>query len=701
MKGFFRQLRLTISDWLEEARRFLRGLGMGLRESFGSVGDFLASIPEGIGAFFKAIGSIPAAIGRGLRGLFADIRQAPGQLSGSGKSVARSIGQRQRDLGQAIKGTGVQLREEPQQAAKRFSFGLRTLGEFFQRQHVAVRVLIVFFAVLFLGALIGIVPIYRAVESWRVERFLEEAEVLAADGDYEQANDLARAAYALIPDHVPTLRFLAEYGRALDDPRALDYARRVLLMDVATEEDLVQFGELAIAEGQAGGLLPYLALYREGARESARLAVIYARQRLGSRPPEALEVLQYWVDRDTDILDVHVLYVLASLESPDPARQEAGRAHLREMLGRDDAIGLNAYGLYINLPSTTMQEKVEAMQRLREHPLFSLRERLFVLAFEINNGLTDFEEIEPRLGEWFDMEDPESLLQLAQWLSRLGQGERFLDYVDFEQVRENEDLLLAYFEALLQAGQANRVLALIDEWRGQLPLRPPQVWVAEAQALRRLGREEAFLSTIRLALDSAELQDYNYLERLVTRLDNEELQVDFYRMVARNPITAAIGRANLLRLAYEQGRTELIEDLLPRMSFGAYQAAPAVLNLLVYLKALYEPDRWLVNARSLSEALVSDNPDELDYRVTLAFLYHLSGFSEAGVYVLGEDWRDDSRLNPSEKAVVALILWQNGQKEDALRLVGEVYPGELLPQENALIEHISEELAQAPAGDAL
>ncbi|MFZ9938153.1 MAG: hypothetical protein ACO3JG_14020 [Luteolibacter sp.] len=531
-------------------------------------------------------------------------------------------------------------------------------------------------------------PVHRQIQSWRVERNLDQARQALESGQMQKARDHALAVLRTGDQRLETVRIFERATASLNDPRHSDIARLLIEHPESSMGDrLTAF--LALVDripqglvGQVWGELP------ADCRSDARFATAFAgRLTVEGRHAEASRVLLAVPEGERDAACeqalVRVLIANGSKKSYEEAQRRIAAAF---PAARDE---LPAWlELLESIPPLGLQPGLlrSVRQVLAEED--GGRAALMIVRMDYSGRFAERGEIiDEAIRSWRDREP----LELARFLAALGLHERMLEV--FPDVRAAAEAGIGEFllEAARAAGDWPRLEALLDAKPPELSRLQELAWraVIAAQGMNAGGRAEAWSAAMNEALASRADDAYLQLHRMALAMGMED--------EARQALLAAIrtGRGPLplygsvkpllSALAEQANERAIIEVISIYLAFEPANSA-LVTQYAYYacINDLLDPDGVLQKLEPLVRVL----PDEIPLQFTLALAHLCNGRPDLAASVLDPLKADVSGLPTQFRAIHLVTQLRNGRigaGDPALRALPW---SELLPSERRVFERL-------------
>jgi hypothetical protein len=671
-----RQVSTGLLDFKNSVQRTVSSLGRSVRRASSESAGELVSLPRQIA---RGTASAGRATKQAFLAPFRWLRQAPDSLRDQQKSAVQAVRASTARTVRSAKQASVLIKEQPGDLSRGAEGFRRRLWRGFRGRPAWVQGIVVVVAVGFLAAPFAAKPAWRASLSWRSDRLAQGALSKLAEGDSEGALNRARAAHFLDRDNPAPIRAMARAAYAIDPAQSLAAARLAAALVPAQLDDLLRAGEAALKAGQNTLGETYAQQARSVAPGDGDVASLEARLRYARGTlslPEAHALAESRMS-DEPLRESYFALALSagSAEDQDKALALARRA-------AEAVNSVAAWRFVMEHPTVASEERIRAARRLSQATGANLASRIASLDTLHSLGALAGEQLLAQAAELVRFEDDPEMVQLAIWMARRQLHAEAIQLLESGRAFDERNLLQVYIGALIATGRGTEALEILGSTR-QLPLTQIERLVLQAGAQRAMGTSDNYEALAGLAIARSEIRDFSFLERTILSFRNENLLIEFYRRVARDPRTAALGRGSLLAYGYALYRPEVVAEALPLID-ARREENPSVLNLILYLKFLNrEADVSLVQ---MSEGLVARYPEVTEFRLSLAMAYLQLGRRDQAAELIASNVLERLPASDGQKASLAATLWQLGRTEEAQRLIEMTNRNRILPAETSFWE---------------
>jgi hypothetical protein len=612
-----------------------------------------------------------------------------------------------------------------------------TAEELRQRQLKRRRLLIVGGCVAGLALLVGFgaKPAGRAIKGFQARRHATRALEFLEKEKWSEARSEALAAYQLRATEPEALRAVARYLTRTRQQQALDFWKNLRDVSRLSREDLRDEAAIALMSGeleratQAVNELLGDAGRDTTVRDWLIAAQLAAQKGAGAEAIRQLQkIFQNKAATEPELLQAALLEVQVAVPANTDANREAQRdgwARIAKLAESKSETGLD--GLMVlarrtfatskTLPdaethvtadvppnddgtaSVTNQDATpgvppkepppipipQLIAAIEQHPLAKAPQKLIALDLRMHENPAEKETCVSRAtADWKDADTP-SLGALAAWLNAHGEFQRTLDTIPLEKSLEDRDLFLQHLDALGALARWDEIKRLLEAERFPIDAVVQRMYLARCNA--QLGQKAAAENNWQRALESAgnDLQKLATLGNYAEKNGAISVAASAYDTAATIAPRLRAIQAGRLRVAQAQRDTEKMHAVLTEM-LAAWPNDTAVQNDEAYTRLLLLPDESasqdeLERIEKLADALVRREPGSLPHRTLLALARLKQHRPLAALDAYTNITLAPNTLSPSALAVHAAVLFENGQRDDAVKEIAAVPLDRLLREE--------------------
>ncbi len=672
-----------VSDLKQRIRRSAHRTKDAVSSSATNVSRSLADAPGSAGSNARRVArSIPAF----FAGLWQSLRRTPAAVTGLFRGAARQA----RDVGDTVKttvkGAQVQAQEQPADLGRGVVGLWRRTKRFVWERPVWARLLIMIILAGLVSAPFTAKPAYHRLIDWRADRLAERAVVMAAEGQDQEAFDTAQAAFLLNRKSPLTRQTVAKLAQAIDHPQTLEYLTIAVTQPEPNPEIIALYVGESIRQGNLSQARPYLSWLQQSQTDSSTTIALQIRYFMAEgQQDEALkEVRDAVVEHpaDTEILS---LYAALALNGTSTETTDEGLNYLHDQSDQDTIYGRTALRILLSSSLISGPERTDYSHKLLDHPLAERDDRLLAYSSLLASKAVVFSDVEAIISALFDLSSDADLRDLGKWLLLNDLPTEALNLLPESKAKLNKQFFQVYLTAMLESGRGQEILDLLASGE-PVPLSPVERLIYQAGVQKNLGLEESFETAAGLAIARAEVRDFGYLQRAIEYFDNDILMLDFFRRVSRDPRFALLGKSRLFALAYQLNRNDIIDSLIDELQLRDLRPYPPPQNTLAYIKLLRGED--IDEARRTAENLVARFPTIIDYRVTLALAYLRLEDGTAARSVLDPALAKREGFPNGWKVVIAALLTQQNEREDADFLLATIQVDALTTSEADFLKEL-------------
>ena len=357
---------------------------------------------------------------------------------------------------------------------------------------------------------------YRQVKVWRAGRLIAASKKAQQAGDDPAAVGSIRQAWTLLPQHVPTIRAMAEYETWKRDPSALEVYQRLIATGGATTEDWIQFTREAFRQQRQSdsslGASDVTTFPRDLSRLPFAPAALRGLEELNKSPstwsrPEVMALRaerMIWDGQQTEALELArqaaasangeaqksarlvSARILVASPAAGPAERSAeqgeGMTILGDIASQPGRNGFEALEILIRLTQRPDSAQLFARsdaekwrQALNQHPEADARLRAMAWSLPLAAAPGRKAEIIEEMCRFYSAAAPNQKLEGARWLNQHGFHYECIALLESSKLA-SKDSFLVYLDALAGAGQ----------WENVAPLVAADAKVPLSLAVRRL-----------------------------------------------------------------------------------------------------------------------------------------------------------------------------------------------------------------------
>ncbi|MGF1450547.1 MAG: tetratricopeptide repeat protein [Opitutales bacterium] len=481
-------------------------------------------------------------------------------------------------------------------------------------------------AVLGVIGLAGLALSWNSIREYRSAQLMNEAEQLESAGQGEAAAKKAEAAFRLDVHAAEPVRFLYEHYRD-HHPVAIDWLEQVIIREGHNQENVMALIDLHLQHGDVNDIKALVLQMAQIAPDDPNVQLAKVRIAMREhRHEDALELLLGLSDAAPDSAEVHETLFEVLMRSGSKPLMEDARVKWQSFVSDTERLGLVALRNLVRSTPRDAPELADWMRQIREHPLRSKQDVLAAVTWQHANESLSWDEARAEVEAELDLNDPDDLTLWAYWLAGQKKSGLILETVPAEQLADNPRLGWEYMLAYIEHKDAQEARDFMSRMgRDQLGLSNAQfeylqLLIGSASEANDGISEQR----LRYTLQGSSPLDWALIERdLRLRGEDRALELLFERQ-AQFRAAPSIGKAALLRQAYQQGDTDRIEQMLRRFRISEFaEVSPAVAWFAGYLRILLRID--LDTLRAELREVATDYPTHPTFQNIYALSFAVEG----------------------------------------------------------------------------
>jgi len=525
-------------------------------------------------------------------------------------------------------------------------------------------------------------PAWRALKEWRALQLAEEARQYLADDALELAWERAQTAYQNYPLNDEVARTVAQVYEKGDPGRAVPFWEEAYELS-GSKSDL----ESLILSATTAKSLPIandsLETYRKRFGEDGAYYFMLAKLRLReTRIEEALAAANSAIQAEEIPEGAHFFYIQLTQFSDNAADRAAGVDYLRALTNDPGPLGLSALRNLGQFPDIDADELREVIVAIRNHPQRERDDLLYALELEMRLPETDAAANYQAAEELFGPGNPEQQVEFGRWLNSQRRYRQTLELIDERTAFRRRDLFLVWLDSLAVTNQWSTIDAAIN--RPEAPISRELKLLFQARSYFETGqRERAEFAWSRAVLEVAqEPQKLWFLENYARKLGLEAQSREALERLTTMASSRRKAYEKLVQLEQVDGDVRELRRKLQRMA-AAYPNDLSVRNDLAYADLLLGDN--IEASHQVAQELIDDGSPYLANRITLALALYRMGRPIDALEVLEPLPIDWNEARSGFRAVYVAILRANGRIDEANRLLSQIDPTALLPEERQLL----------------
>lgn len=459
------------------------------------------------------------------------------------------------------------------------------------------------------------------VQDFRAERLRTQAMEAFEAGLWEKASRVGTAAHYLKPEDADIQLLVARALLKQRAPGSVAWWMRVIEQPDLPVEELRELTSILINSRRLESGLQFLNRLVELDPDSEETRRIWLQSlEIQRRMTGIMELAGRMVEEGSDDWAIHRQYLVMQRAMGGEQGETAILEHLRKLIEADSALSLVAAREISGYDESTREDRLLAAAYLLENGEDAL-DRLYAMSLEVREGIRDSGNLKPVIDEIVKEGSGQDLANLIRWSIWMGNTEAVLTELDFDTYLEREGAAEVYFEALL-ADESYRRLIELSESRFSSSRPDASIFMYyRALAWERLGDGEQARETLQLAVDVADPENTDSLERKLFQDERWDLLTRLYRRLLESDPENPLFLQKHLAANYYLGNQDVLISSLEDMDLDFFSGQPAVQGFILYLRMLtmgasHEDHTEL-------ERLLTAYPEIFDFRLILGVSYLL------------------------------------------------------------------------------
>jgi Flp pilus assembly protein TadD len=543
-------------------------------------------------------------------------------------------------------------------------------------------------ALLLLGAAALWGPrVYREAKARRALAMLADGETLLKRGDMTGAGTKFRAAMALSPGDARLLRGLYLVNARMGDPESVRKLSVHLEDASATTEELLVLASTALGLNDvdlARRAIEALPPSLSGADDTERLLVRASLLARDGKLSDAIALLRNAKVEESRRSQVR--FALSRLLLLTPETIPDGLLELKSLSEGSSETALLSLR---TLAALQMQKRVEGdplwCEALRNHPQATYGDRLLAAQLEISNSPDSHDQVVARMIEEARALGLPDRLALSGWLIRSGSPDRVEEIFSEQESASNVDVVVARADALSAAHRLVEARKLLKE--SQCPGLEEAVRHLFLARLATDLHDEVTAAQewelVRSSMVSSPSKVVRYVATYAGKMGKpDEARRALQLLVERNEADPAVYVALLGTLPGNVSASDVLVILEKLLTVAPDM--PEARSDRAYLSLLLDKD--LQQSQATAEELFKKEPEHLSYLSVLALAKLKSGDPQGAEDLYkGREIAWDNAF-ASARVVRVAVLFANGKKAEAEKILGSLSQLSLRPEERELIQ---------------
>lgn len=513
-------------------------------------------------------------------------------------------------------------------------------------------------------------PGYRAFKAWRSEQILTTSQELLEEESYREAFYKAHSAVLLNPGNTDAGRHLAKLALDFGHPEAHRFWETVIRNSDAEESDWAYAIDASFRIGDYATAFDYLLRWEKaGVEDDAgfefRRAQAYA---LSGQYQIAVEYVEKAAVAYPANIELRTLYLqlLSTVGSPDVKMRIA-----EGILAAESSYPIDLY--WISRESSLPEEmRLRGIEKLLATPNLELEQELSLVSLAASYGWKDTVSRIESIRQRIDRENESQLASLTTTLCAIGAYSDVVELIDAEKAQSNRVLLRNLLVAQINEGEIDNAFEITSQQRNERLTSMAEETLIRAIAFEVAGDKAQYRDNLKLAVESAEIDDLAFLEQQFLRMEETDALLELYRKVSESSNYGPKARQLWLNLALKlRSENEIREALDSDDNWSSSLANPQDAANAVYYQLVYGIN--IDEARARAEELAATFSGDPYFRGLLGLAYLQSGAPERATQLVTADLPTN---DPKSALMKAAVLGEAGELADY----------DYLPAERALVQ---------------
>lgn len=534
---------------------------------------------------------------------------------------------------------------------------------------------------------------HRFYVEWQEHKLMRQAHVAYDKNDLRWAAMAAQRAYAVKPESADACRTLAAIAERQNSPEAIDWRRRVVVLNPNSMPDQVALAESALRLEQPAIAIRALAQVPEAQQNDPRFHstaahvaqirkdLVAAEQHLTT----AARLAPNDPERQLELAEFQ-------LHSDDPGKRQVGRA-LTERLKSDPKTRLDAFRLLIDDAGRQRHDSasIELAREFEELADATFADRLAALGVLHGLNAPAFTASLTRR-EAESIQSVDKAVALINWMNRHGLALLAIDWSKQlpPEMLGNLPLRFALADSYLRLNDWGALQTILE--RGSWDRAEPIRRALQAKAARETGDDSGFEKNWLAAVAATEgdWASLNRLQAIAFQWNWSEKATAVLWMLAENRDAQREALQTLYRFYTAQQDTAGLYRTLSRL-ITVIPHDPILRNNFAQVSLLLKTETS--QARGIAQDLYKAHPESAAYASTYAFALFRSGDVKGALKIMNQ-LRPEQLHDPSVAAYFAILLAASGQQGAAAEYFDLAAKARLLPEEEEMVAQAKASLAR-------
>jgi hypothetical protein len=545
-------------------------------------------------------------------------------------------------------------------------------------------------------SLIAWTPAKRAIrDAWARSHAREAVASLEADNRGHAIAELIEARN-LSPEEPEVIRAIITYLKLVKgDRRELAYHLRLLATKrPLTSEEQLLHGTCLMDLGRLDeARRVYEALPEEASETTEGLALLARLKKAEGQTNAAATATRKSRLLDKDSPDSRLQLAIENNKSSFPEIREQAWKELWELCQLPPPVGIAAARAILRDSALTPDEAQRLLPLVEIHPHSDLSIRLEAVTALIRFFPEQKDELVRREVSRFEQNKKGTLVEMAAWLSSLGEHARLVSLVPPNLVSSSRPLYTAIVKSLVSQGRWKELKSMLKERRPPVTNTLATLWLADAESHLQpdLAESRRLISfAITAAINNGENEELELAAAFASRLDMHDLSLEAYQgLLKAIPARQNDFLKKLRSLALLSSNTQVLLDTTRQLK-ELNPATPLYADEHTYFRLLLGQDIETVDIASLKR-----QPDLLsssfstEGRIPVSLLEALAAFrfgdkTAISIHVARLPLAEG--MTAGQRAVLSGLLATTGKPAEAFQIAEKVPEALLLDEERAFLK---------------
>ena len=557
-------------------------------------------------------------------------------------------------------------------------------------------VILIFAVVTVIGGAIAWTPAKNAIrDAWARSHAREAIASIEEDNMGHAIAELIEARN-LSPEEPEVISATITYLKLLKgDRRELAYHLRLLATKrTLTADEQLLYGSCLIDLGRLDEARRVYEALPQGASETTEgLSLLAKLKKAGGQTNAAASATRKSRLLDKDSPDSRLQLAIENNQSSFPEIRDKAWRELWELCQLAPPVGIAAARAILRDPALTPDEVQRLLPLVELHPHSDLSIRLEAVTALIRFFPEQKDELVRREVYRFEQNKKGTLVEMAAWLSSLGEHARLVSLVPPNLISSSRPLYTAIVKSLVSQGRWQELKTMLKERRPPVSNTLVTLWLADAESHLQPTLDESrrhIAYAITAAMNNGEKEELELAASLSMRLEMHDLSIEAYQGLLK----AVPSRKNdflrtLRNLALLTSNTQVLLDVT-RQLMELNPSNPLFADEHTYFSLLLGKEMETVNISALKRQPDILSPEaSTEGRIPVSLLEAMAAFRFRDKDAIT---RHVARIpaaggmTAGQRAVLSGLLATTGKPAEAFQIAEKVPEGLLLDEELAFLK---------------